>query len=203
MEKYVFSIQRQLDALTIGNAQTLSEFIQKQSRYYKEHVSVPEAWPALLLSDKSIQIHLDLFFEDWFSELSVKYGIMKRLSIASNSCTQLLENIYIMCADKIKRRHYGGRKTIPELGELFQNRKMASAQTLREVHAKRKANIASYLLPGYLKFLLAGFHFSAPLCVEAGPFYISKWFVFLSKLNSRNLANPFSPLLSSSISDRF
>lgn len=85
----------------------------------------PRNDPESALEEKSIQIHLDLFYEDWFSELSTRYGPVRRLVLASNSCPQLLGNIYVefceeeaaaRCVEGLGRRYYSGKKIVAELG---------------------------------------------------------------------------------------
>ncbi|ADM12256.1 putative U2 small nuclear RNA auxillary factor [Encephalitozoon intestinalis ATCC 50506] len=88
----------------------------------------PKNDPESTLSKESIQIHLDLFYEDWFSELSIRYGSIRRLVIASNSSSQLLGNIYIefeeektalRCVEEIGKRYYSGRRIAAELGNCY------------------------------------------------------------------------------------
>ncbi|CAD27114.1 U2 snRNP AUXILIARY FACTOR SMALL SUBUNIT (SPLICING FACTOR U2AF) [Encephalitozoon cuniculi GB-M1] len=88
----------------------------------------PKNDPESTLGEESVQIHLDLFYEDWFTELSVKYGAIRKLVIASNSCIQILGNIYIefheeeaamRCAEEIGRRYYGGKRIVAELGNCY------------------------------------------------------------------------------------
>lgn len=85
----------------------------------------PRNDPSSTLDNLEVQIHIDLVYEDWFTELSLSYGPIRRIVIASNSCAQLLGNIYIefeneadafKCLDKIGRRCYSGKKILAELG---------------------------------------------------------------------------------------
>lgn len=80
---------------------------------------------ASALDATSVQIHVDLFYEDWFTELSLEYGRIKKIAIASNSCTQLLGNVYIefenevgatKCIDSVRKRCYGGKRILAEVG---------------------------------------------------------------------------------------
>lgn len=88
----------------------------------------PRNDPLCSLGHASVQIHVDLFYEDWFTEISLNYGPVRRIAIASNSCVQLLGNIYIefeseadaaRCAGEIGRRCYGGKKISAELGNCY------------------------------------------------------------------------------------
>ncbi|KAH9412024.1 hypothetical protein HK407_02g04730 [Ordospora pajunii] len=80
---------------------------------------------ASTLSANSLQIHFDLFYEDWLSEVSIEYGPVKRLVVASNRCAHLQGNIYIefyeehsalKCARMISKRYYDGKRITSELG---------------------------------------------------------------------------------------
>lgn len=88
----------------------------------------PKNDPDSTLCKEAVQIHLDLFYEDWFSELSMKYGAIKMLAIASNSSLQLLGNIYIefeeeraslRCIEDIGKRYYSGKRIVAELGNCY------------------------------------------------------------------------------------
>jgi hypothetical protein len=85
----------------------------------------PRNDPSSTLSSRAVQLHLDLFYEDWFTEMSLRYGHVTDLVISSNSCHQLIGNIYIefrsigsalRCYEEISRRSYCGRKIVAELG---------------------------------------------------------------------------------------
>ncbi|KAG5858552.1 hypothetical protein KMI_14g19350 [Encephalitozoon hellem] len=88
----------------------------------------PRNDPESVLSKDAVQIHLDLFYEDWFSEMSVKYGAVRMLAIASNISPQLLGNIYIefeeeraalRCMEEIGKRYYCGKRIVVELGNCY------------------------------------------------------------------------------------
>lgn len=85
----------------------------------------PRNDPQCTLDSQAIQLHVDLFCEDWFTEMSLKYGAVRRIVIASNSCSQLLGNVYIefygeedaaRCVEGLGRRSYSGKKILAELG---------------------------------------------------------------------------------------
>ncbi|AFN83698.1 U2 small nuclear RNA auxillary factor [Encephalitozoon romaleae SJ-2008] len=88
----------------------------------------PKNDPDSKLDNEAVQIHLDLFYEDWFSEVSMKYGAVRMLAIASNSSLQLLGNIYIefedekaslRCIEDIGKRYYSGKRIVVELGNCY------------------------------------------------------------------------------------
>jgi splicing factor U2AF 35 kDa subunit len=85
----------------------------------------PRNDPSATLSDRAIQLHLDLFYEDWFTEMALKYGYVTELIIASNSCHQLIGNVYIefrgrssaaRCHNEVNRRSYCRKKVVAEFG---------------------------------------------------------------------------------------
>lgn len=83
--------------------------------------------PASRLSPLSVQIHADLFYEDWFYELS-NFGVLNGLVLTLNSSPQLLGNIYAefvsekeaeYCVKEFEGRSYCGQKINLELSNNY------------------------------------------------------------------------------------
>ncbi|KAF7684085.1 Splicing factor U2af 38 kDa subunit [Astathelohania contejeani] len=79
--------------------------------------------PASKMLKESIQEHLDLFYEDFFTELSVKYGPINQLIVCTNASDHLLGNLYITfksrqdaikCKEELSTRYYSGRRIVPQ-----------------------------------------------------------------------------------------
>ncbi|KAM0671373.1 hypothetical protein CWI42_021780 [Ordospora colligata] len=110
-----------------GSECTKTHIIPSNSRIVvvKNMYLYPKNDSTSTLSVNALQIHFDLFYEDWFSEVSIEYGPVKKLVIASNRCTHLQGNIYIeffeeqsafKCTRAISKRYYCGKRIASELG---------------------------------------------------------------------------------------
>ncbi|KAK1347713.1 RNA-binding domain-containing protein [Hamiltosporidium tvaerminnensis] len=84
----------------------------------------PSHNPECTMTELAIQEHLELFYEDFFTEISITYGYIIDMVIALNISDHLLGNIYIKfsreeeaikCVEKLNTRFYADRLICVEL----------------------------------------------------------------------------------------
>lgn len=79
---------------------------------------------ACSLTDAQLQAHFDLFYEDIFTELSLKYGYIEDMLVCDNLGDHLMGNIYVRFTDEesaaravedLNKRWYAGKPVFAEL----------------------------------------------------------------------------------------
>jgi splicing factor U2AF subunit len=93
--------------------------------------------PACQLDTSQLQQHFDLFFEDMFSELALKYGPIEEMIVCDNIGDHLIGNVYIRfqtedaagrAAEDLNRRWYAGRPVFAELSPVTDFRESCCRQ---------------------------------------------------------------------------
>ncbi len=79
---------------------------------------------ACSLTEAQLQAHFDLFYEDIFTELSLKYGYIEDMLVCDNLGDHLMGNIYVRFTDEesasravedLNKRWYAGKPVFAEL----------------------------------------------------------------------------------------
>ena len=93
--------------------------------------------PSCTLTPLQLQQHFDLFYEDIFVELSLKYGEIEELQVCDNIGDHLIGNIYIRfareedagkCVEDLNRRWYAQRPLFAELSPVTDFRESCCRQ---------------------------------------------------------------------------
>lgn len=83
--------------------------------------------PTCTLTPAQLQQHFDLFYEDVFTELAVRYGPIEEMLVCDNLGDHLIGNIYVRFQDEgaaakavedLNRRWYAGRPVFAELSPV-------------------------------------------------------------------------------------
>lgn len=93
--------------------------------------------PACTLTPEQLQQHFDLFYEDIFTELSLRYGPVEELNVCDNIGDHLIGNLYVRFPDEetagravadLNRRWYAGRPLFAELSPVTDFRESCCRQ---------------------------------------------------------------------------
>ncbi len=93
--------------------------------------------PNCALTPDQLLQHFDLFYEDIFIELGIKYGEIEELNICENIGDHLIGNIYVRfkneedaskAVDDLNRRWYAGRPVFAELSPVTDFRESCCRQ---------------------------------------------------------------------------
>lgn len=93
--------------------------------------------PACQLDSAQLQQHFDLFYEDMFAELALKYGEVEEMIVCDNIGDHLIGNVYIRfrneeaagkAAEELNKRWYAGRPVFAELSPVTDFRESCCRQ---------------------------------------------------------------------------
>lgn len=97
----------------------------------------PSHDPSCALTAVQLQQHFDLFYEDIFVELGVKYGELEEIQVCDNIGDHLIGNIYVRfareedaakCVEDLNKRWYAGRPLFAELSPVTDFRESCCRQ---------------------------------------------------------------------------